>query len=212
VRRASTKTTGWVVTYPRATAVDKSGANASQLVTCSPASGSRFFAGSTRVTCNVPTGDSCRYTHCAARLPVCRPPPPPPARSFRVTLPLAEYHFYNETAATASGTLLATDRAGNMNLFGYNGASVAYDTGLAVNVLRLTNPVSYPSQPSTMQTARSAAGSGPVTIRDKAFVAYFAQNANNGPDAGVFGIHSDAGDNEVGGLIANVGAAATINS
>jgi hypothetical protein len=48
------------MTYPKAQALDSNGNNATALVTCTPASGSRFFAGSTAVVCSVPSGDSCR--------------------------------------------------------------------------------------------------------------------------------------------------------
>jgi hypothetical protein len=128
-------------------------------------------------------------------------------------MPLAEYHFFRETVGVrANGSLIAADRAGNMDLYGYNGAAIVFDSGLNVNVLQLQNPVTQPVNLAAIQTAQSRANTGPRPVRDKAFIAYFTQNAANGPDAGVISMHSDAGDNEIGGMTCNVGASSSFNS
>ncbi len=84
-------------------------------------------------------------------------------RSFRVSVPLAQYRFYVEAAgARSNGATIAADRAGTMDLFGYNGASIVYDATVGTNVLYLSNaPVAPKPANYAPAIASAAANAGP---------------------------------------------------
>jgi hypothetical protein len=152
---------GTPIVYNGATARSYDGVDVSDTVSCSPASGSRFAAGSTVVTCSTPSGDSCRCD--AGALAWLAGADGTCPRSFRVSVPLAQYRFYAEAAGTRSnGATIAADRAGTMDLFGYNGASIVYDATVGTNVLSLSNaPVAPKPANYAPAIASAAANAGP---------------------------------------------------
>jgi hypothetical protein len=176
---ANHKTAGGTsVTFDGPQAVDYLGVDVSATVTCSPASGSLFARGSTNVTCSVPSTGSCRWGRARGgggdagwlaptRALAC-------TCSFRVTLPLAEYHFYAETAgARSEGDLIAQDRAGAMHLYASSRAAIVADAQTGDNVLWLSNAPVAP-KPTDYVPAKvySAARSGPASLSGRSLVAY----------------------------------------
>ncbi len=183
-----TKVTGWPGAWVAPVAKDASGTDISDSVTCSRVSGSNFFPGSTVVTCASPF--------------------PGPPCSFKVTVPLAEYHFFAESLGTPSATAtpakIASDYVGTMDLYAVNGASIVYSQEIGSRTLRLRNlPTGSDPVPAVMQQAFSLAGTGPRQIVEKTLIVFAKVNVSVGANAGIFSIHSDASDAEYASLITN---------
>jgi hypothetical protein len=142
------------VSWKTVTARTVAGADVTAQVTCSHTNGAKFPAGTTTVRCSTPDGNAC---------------------SFPVTLPIAEYHFFDE--ALGQHAPLATDRAGNMDLFAGGGASIATESSKGLPALLLDNkPIFPPRAAALMDTAQSQPAQSARALTEWTMVVYALPN------------------------------------
>jgi hypothetical protein len=171
---------GSKVFWTSATAIDVSGADRTSQVSCSRTSGGMFGTGSTTVTCSTPDGNSC---------------------TFPVTLPVAQYHFFEETPGqTASAqTPIALDRVGSMHLFGRGGASIVNETSKGVPALLLDNaPIFPPRAYSAMDTVESQVEASTRALSEWTMVVYARPSYNSSLN---FGLGQLSGGEAAKGLV-----------
>ncbi len=109
-------------------------------------------------------------------------------------LPLAEYHFFNETlrtGATADTAPFVTDRAGSLDLYAQGSPVIRTDAVLGLPVLYLENRIVSPKpEESSFTILKSRTAAAPRALKGKTVIVYVnpdmgaTANANGQQDGG----------------------------
>ncbi len=89
-----------------------------------------------------------------------------------MSVPAIEYHFFTENAGTrAPGQRIAEDKAGNLDLFALNGASIVRDEIIDVATLQMSNPPIIP-KPADYLPQLAFTGPVPFAMDGKTLLTY----------------------------------------